>query len=119
MKKLMYSAFIAFCASVATIVALDLLVPAAGRAQSSGAARRIDAAELARHGEPGDCWLAIDGKVYAVTDYVPSHPSAPEVVTRWCGREASEAFATKGTGRPHSASARASLEPLYVGDYIP
>ena len=115
MKKLVYTVFVAFWSSLATLLAVEALAPPV--AAQPAAARAIDAAELARHAAPADCWMAIDGTAYDVTGYLPGHPSAPDIVTRWCGREASEAFATKGYGRPHSAAARRQLEALAIGPY--
>ena len=115
MKRFVYSAFIAFCASAATIVALGRLVPRA----APRAARAVTAAELSRHASAADCWLAVGGGVYDVTAYLPSHPAPPSALTDWCGKEATEAFETKGFGRPHSAAARAALENLRIGSVAP
>lgn len=85
-------------------------------------ARRITPAELARHDRSSDCWLAIDGAVYDVTAYGARHPAEPEVLNAWCGREASEAYRTKGLpggGRPHSARADAMLSRYRVGTLVP
>lgn len=62
-------------------------------------------AEVGRHREADDCWMAINGEVYDLSRYLPEHPSDPEVILAWCGREASQAYQTKGRGRPHSARA--------------
>lgn len=84
--------------------------------------RRIALAELARHHRADDCWLAIDGAVYDLSAYGPLHPAEPEVLTAWCGREASEAYRTKGLpggGRPHSARADAMLPRYRIGTLGP
>lgn len=113
MKRFLFAAFIAFLSSAATIGLLGRLAPE----PRPGAAeeRAVSAEELARHGTAGDCWLAVEGGVYDVTSYVPSHPAPPRVLTDWCGREATEAFLTKGAGRPHGEEARALLETFRVG----
>lgn len=85
-------------------------------------ARRITPAELARHSRSDDCWLAIDGAVYDLSAYGPLHPAEPEVLNAWCGREASEAYRTKGYadgGRPHSARADAMLPRYRIGTLAP
>lgn len=66
---------------------------------------RHSLAEIARHDKEGDCWMAIDGQVYDLSRYLPEHPSEPEVLLAWCGREASHAYQTKDKGRAHSARA--------------
>lgn len=61
--------------------------------------------EVARHRTADDCWMAIDGQVYDLSSYLPDHPSAPEVIIAWCGREASHAYHTKNRDRAHSPRA--------------
>jgi cytochrome b involved in lipid metabolism len=113
-KRLIYSAFIAFVASVATIVILASFSP---RTEKSAAekGRLVSLDEIARHGKATDCWMAIEGGVYDFTDYISVHPTAPAVLTKWCGKEATEAFNTKGYGSPHSPAARAMLPKYLVG----
>ena len=76
-------------------------------------------AEVATHATPGNCWMAIHGKVYDVTAYLPDHPSRPEIVEVWCGREASTAYDTKTRGRRHSEEADRMLEGYFIGDLKP
>ena len=53
--------------------------------------------------------------MYDVGAYAGSHPAPPRVLTDWCGKDATRAFADKGAGRPHSPEAREALEALRVG----
>jgi cytochrome b involved in lipid metabolism len=71
--------------------------------------------KLKRHNSAADCWMAIEGGVYDFTDYISVHPTAPAVLTKWCGQEATEAFNTKGYGSPHSTAARGMLPKYFVG----
>ncbi|ANB01100.1 MAG: cytochrome b5 domain-containing protein [Chromatiaceae bacterium] len=71
--------------------------------------------ELAQHDQPEDCWKAIHGKVYDITDYLPRHPGPPAMVLHWCGRESTKAWETKGYGAPHSAAAEILLEDYLIG----
>lgn len=114
-KRFLYSAFIAFWSSVATIIILAALSPENEKSAPKNA-RVISARELARHNTAGDCWMAIEGKVYDFTAYIPKHPTAPSVVTQWCGKDATKAFNTKGYGQPHSPPARAMLPRYLVGN---
>ena len=75
----------------------------------------ITPAELARHNRETDCWMAIAGSVYDLSTYLPEHPSPPEIVLPWCGREATEAYLTKMRGRPHSTRADALLAQFRIG----
>lgn len=89
--------------------------PEPARLPPPAAERIIGAQELARHASPEDCWMAIAGGVYDVTDYLPGHPSEPELIMPWCGKEASEAYATKGKGRPHTPRADELLKSYRIG----
>lgn len=77
--------------------------------------KRFKLAAVAEHAKEDDCWMAIDGKVYDLTAYLPEHPSRPAIILPWCGREASEAYRTKTKGRPHSASAEQLLPTYQIG----
>jgi cytochrome b involved in lipid metabolism len=72
-------------------------------------------AEVAAHGSPADCWMAIGGQVYDFTAYLPRHPSDPALFTRWCGKEATQAYQTKTKGRPHSPYADQLLRNYRIG----
>jgi len=117
MKRFTWSAF---WASVVTIVALGVLAPepAAAVANEPQLTREVTMDELAQHATESDCWMAIRGKVYDFTDYIPEHPTPPFIMVQWCGKEATEAYDTKGYGRPHSAMADAMLERYFVGILI-
>ncbi|MFA5184718.1 MAG: cytochrome b5-like heme/steroid binding domain-containing protein [Patescibacteria group bacterium] len=77
----------------------------------------LDAMEISRHNSAKDCWLLIDNKVYDVTASIASHPGGAQMIISFCGREASEAFNTKGGGgESHSQKARTMLADYYLGD---
>lgn len=76
------------------------------------------ATELPVHNSKNDCWLAINGKVYNVTDYIYSHPGGSGEIIKYCGQDGTQAFASKDKTIPkdHSAQAYAMLAPYYIGD---
>lgn len=116
MKKLTWTAFVAFWASAFTLVAVGALAPQP--VAGAGAERPptvVTQEELAQHNRPDDCWMAIRGKVYDFSRYIPRHPTPPVVMTQWCGRDATEAYETKGYGRPHSPGADAMMDEYLVG----
>jgi cytochrome b involved in lipid metabolism len=113
MRKLTYTAFIAFWASALTLIFVHQLQPAS--ADHSEEASSYTLEQLAEHGSEQDCWMAIDGKVYDLTEYLPLHPTPPVVLIPWCGRDATEGMRTKGYGRDHSPAAWAELEQYLVG----
>ncbi len=77
--------------------------------------KRFKLTEVAFHAKEEDCWMAINGKVYDLTAYLPEHPSRPTVILSWCGKEATEAYRTKTKGRPHSPMADQLLERYQIG----
>ena len=116
MKKLVYSAFIAFWASIATIFALQAL--ATDQSEKPTGISRISLVDLAAHSTEKDCWIAVEGKVYDITAYVPSHPVPPAVLLVWCGKEATKGMRTKGYGRDHSPAAWGMLDAYLVGELV-
>ena len=119
MNRFLYTAFVACIAGIVSIwlyAALIVTPPqAAAEAADEASLRTISKAELARHDHAESCWKAIDGLVYDFTDYIPEHPTPPAVMLRWCGKEASEAYHTKGYGSPHSPAADAMLPDYLIG----
>lgn len=45
----------------------------------------LSAEDLAKHTEESDCWLAIHGKVYNVSDYLVDHPGGLDVMMEHAG----------------------------------
>jgi cytochrome b involved in lipid metabolism len=78
----------------------------------------ISAAELAKHNNAQDCWLAIEGKVYNVTNFIPGHPGGDSIV-RGCGQDATAMFNQRPDGSSHSSRARDLLPSMIVGTYQP
>ncbi|MDR5906554.1 cytochrome b5-like heme/steroid binding domain-containing protein [Franzmannia qiaohouensis] len=117
MNKFAYSAFIAFLASIGTLVSVHAL---SSDDETDGASetRDITLDELAEHASAESCWKAIHGGVYDITDYVPDHPTEEEVILEWCGRESSEAWDNKSPGRPHSPGAERQLENYRIGRLV-
>lgn len=54
--------------------------------------RQIGPEELARHTDISDCWIAVEGRVYDVTDFLARHPGGIDVLARWAGQDATAAF---------------------------
>jgi predicted heme/steroid binding protein len=71
--------------------------------------RETGAEELARHAQADDCWIAIAGTVYDLTDYVDLHPSKQQEMEKYCGKEGTTAWDIKGAGKdkgqPHTKRA--------------
>jgi fatty acid desaturase/predicted heme/steroid binding protein len=48
--------------------------------------------ELAKHNTKEDCWVAMDGKVYDVTSWIPKHPGGSDVLILSAGRDVTNLF---------------------------
>lgn len=46
------------------------------------------------------CWVAVDGFVYNLTDWIPQHPGGPERILPLCGTDATTAFGTQHGDAP-------------------
>ncbi|CAB9498147.1 unknown protein [Seminavis robusta] len=58
--------------------------------QSQGTYTSID---IAAHHTETDCWTAVYGKVYDITEYAPNHlVGAPILVNGMCGKDGTPAF---------------------------
>eukprot|EP00949_MAST-11_sp_MAST-11-sp1_P003565 g3565.t1 len=70
--------------------------------------------EVAEHGSKYDAWMAIHGKVYDVTKYIPYHPGGVDELLRGVGKDATALF-----DEIHSwVSVEGMLRSCYVGDLI-
>ena len=114
MKKTAFAAFIAFWASAFTLLGVSLLSPDAVVAQGEDETA-YSLAQVAEHHQLDDCWMAIGGRVYDFSAYIPQHPTSPRVLEPWCGREATEGMRTKGRGRDHSQYAWDLMHPYQIG----
>lgn len=116
MRKIFVFSTAAFWLAVAGFWSSTLWLP--GDLAGAGAVaadKELTLAEVARHGKPADCWMAINGQVYDFSAYLPQHPADPALMLAWCGKEASEAYRTKTKGRPHSPYADQLLPRYRVG----
>jgi len=80
-------------------------------AAAASTAAPVAAADLAKHNTASDCWMAISGKVYNVTDFVPKHPGG-DAILQGCGQDATALF----QGAHHSDRAASMLDRFYVAD---
>ena len=49
-------------------------------------------ADVAKHNSKADCWTAVNGRVYNVTNYDKKHPGGSKEMLRTCGIDATSAF---------------------------
>lgn len=114
-RRLFFLVTVLFWLAVAAIWAGSRWWRVPQEAVPAVAEMRFKLAEVAGHASADDCWMAIEGKVYDLTAYLPDHPSRPSVILPWCGKEASEAYRTKTKGRAHSPEADQLLSSYQIG----
>jgi len=112
--RIAYTTLVAFIASLLTLLAVDAMRSAPGASAESGT-RVISRASLAEHNSEQDCWMAIHGRVYDFTEYLPQHPTPLQVLLPYCGTDATTGWDTKGYGRAHSPRAEAMLPAYEIG----
>lgn len=121
-NRIAYTAFVAFVSVVLTLVVVNMVQsspesqPADDGVNTNSDGEtvyRLD--QVAEHNSASSCWKVIEGVVYDLTEYLPTHPTEEETFTRWCGKEATSAWQDKGNGRPHSPRAAARLESFRIG----
>jgi cytochrome b involved in lipid metabolism len=115
MRIVYFSATLSFWLAVASFWIAAIWFPETEKSAAIAADKIISPAELARHALPSDCWMAIRGNVYDLTSYLPNHPSPPNIVLPWCGKDATEAYNTKAKRRPHSPYADELLAKYRIG----
>ncbi|WP_306232482.1 cytochrome b5-like heme/steroid binding domain-containing protein [Agrococcus beijingensis] len=58
----------------------------------------ISIATVAQHDDSASCWVAIEGTVYDVTEWIPQHPGGPDRILGICGTDASDDFGAQHSG---------------------
>jgi len=71
--------------------------------------------EIGKHATSTDCWIIIDTQVYDVTTYLSRHPGGAFRIIPYCGKDATEAYATKDGRGSHSPRADQQLGSLSLG----
>jgi len=73
--------------------------------------------DVANHNTKTDCWFAVDGSVYNLTNYIETgfHKAGMDIVIKSCGTNAIQTFA-QGHGKGRKAQrAYEALVPFVVG----
>ena len=91
------------------------MVQLGGQNPVTAAEPRIALNQIVRHASAVDCWMAIRGAVYDLSAYIAEHPTRPDIITVWCGKEATDAYNTKTRGRAHSPHADELLAKHRIG----
>jgi cytochrome b involved in lipid metabolism len=78
--------------------------------------KSITLSEIANHNTKTDCWFAIEGNVYNVTDFIASnkHPGK-DAILNGCGKDATQMFNNRPDNTTHSPKARDMLHNFLIG----
>lgn len=68
--------------------------------------------QLQEHSTEDDCWIAINGKVYDLTEFAEEHPAGPESIIELAGQDGTEAFEAV-----HSEKILEDFDPLGIMVY--
>jgi isopentenyl diphosphate isomerase/L-lactate dehydrogenase-like FMN-dependent dehydrogenase/predicted heme/steroid binding protein len=52
----------------------------------------IDILSVSKHTSPDSCWVVLYGKVYDVTEFLPSHPGGSKIILQLAGKDATEEY---------------------------
>ena len=115
MKRLYIASTIVFWIAVAAIWGAGRVAASGQQASTRSSEPIYTMDDVAAHSSAEDCWMAIGGEVYELTAYLPQHPTRPSVIVPWCGKEATHAYNTKNSGRPHSSYATGLLKQYRIG----
>lgn len=71
-------------------------------------------AEVAKRNTQSECWVAIDGNVYDLTEWIRQHPGGSGAIRSLCGTDGTNQFLSQhgGESRPSSTLDRYYLGPL-------
>lgn len=68
--------------------------------------------DVAKHGTSTDCWTAVSGKVYNVTEFIPSHPGGKDIV-KACGKDGTSLFMNEDEHAEQNA--QDTLDNYFIG----
>ena len=77
---------------------------ATATADASGTAQTYTLDQVKQHNQATDCWAAIEGEVYNLTDWVNQHPGGADHIAAICGTDATQAFAQQHSGQQRPSS---------------
>ncbi|PWL20650.1 MAG: hypothetical protein DCO81_03265 [Candidatus Aquiluna sp. XM-24bin5] len=72
-------------------------------------------AEVSERDSAAECWVAIDGGVYDLTDWIRSHPGGSGAILSLCGTDGTASFSSRHGGQARPAS---TLDGYYLAPLI-
>ncbi len=88
--------------------------PSSSDSSSSAA---LTMAVVATHNQQSDCWTAINGNVYNLTDWIAQHPGGEAPIIGLCGKDGTSAFQAQHGSQPepNDRLAQFLVGPLATG----
>jgi len=97
------------------------LILAVGFGGDAFGSKDVSLDELRKHTAAADCWMAIDGSVYNMSEFIKLHAEECKKMnfTDYCGRDASDVWKKKESGdNPHKKKSFRRLENAKVGRFV-
>jgi len=85
---------------------------AASSSTGGAAATGYTMADVQKHSSASDCWSAVSGNVYDLTQWIPQHPGGSGVVEAMCGTDGTAMFDSQHQG---DTTAAAALSQFLLG----
>mmetsp|Transcript_34600 Transcript_34600/g.84744 ORF Transcript_34600/g.84744 Transcript_34600/m.84744 type:complete len:543 (+) Transcript_34600:561-2189(+) len=82
------------------------------RVEDKDAAPAYTWEEVAQHNTAASAWIAVEGQVYDVTEFVDKHPGGREMLLLCVGRDATDLFVSY---HPFTDKPRAILQKYFIG----
>lgn len=70
-------------------------------------------ADVAAHSTPNDCWIAVNGNVLNVTDFIAKGLHPNDKIENGCGKDATSMF--EAVGKHDGGKAQAALKQYQIG----
>ncbi|KAM3533234.1 hypothetical protein MY4038_003459 [Beauveria bassiana] len=55
-------------------------------------AKEIPVSEVRKHSSSDSCWIVVDGHVYDMTSFAPTHPGGAQIIYRYAGKDATDQY---------------------------
>ena len=72
-------------------------------------------AQVAQHSTKSNCWSAIDGKVYNLTNWISQHPGGEQQIIMICGKDGTKLFTNQ---HDHDKKQQDILKGFYIGNLL-